>query len=189
MSAPDSRALYEIQAALTTLGIPFCVVGSHASSARGEPRATMDVDLLARIANHQADRPWRRSWGQAGRSMWKPCARRFAGAGLSTSSIFRRASNSICSPPSTSSMRPSWNVLLADGIVKVPVATGEDVILAKLQWYRAGGEVSENQWRDIVGLLSAGPRDSQYLRAWAARLNVNDLLSKALAEVSGDQAL
>jgi predicted nucleotidyltransferase len=55
MSDPVTSAFAEIQAALHRLQIPFCVVGSFASSARGVPRATMDVDLLVRMGREQAD--------------------------------------------------------------------------------------------------------------------------------------
>ncbi|MCS7055413.1 MAG: hypothetical protein NZM18_04465 [Thermoflexales bacterium] len=58
----------------------------------------------------------------------------------------------------------------------------EDVILAKLEWYRLGGEVSERQWRDVLGVLKvcAGDLDLDYPRRWAAELNVEDLLERAL---------
>ena len=29
----------------------------------------------------------------------------------------------------------------------------EDLVLRKLEWYRAGGEVSERQWGDVLGIL------------------------------------
>ncbi len=33
------------------------------------------------------------------------------------------------------------------------VDTPEDTVLHKLEWYCAGGEVSERQWGDVVGVL------------------------------------
>jgi hypothetical protein len=49
-----------------------------------------------------------------------------------------------------------------------------------------GGEVSDRQWRDIIGVLKtrAGEIDLDYLRKWAAELNVSDLLERALRESS-----
>jgi hypothetical protein len=66
----------------------------------------------------------------------------------------------------------------------VYLASAEDNLLAKLEWYRLGNEVSDRQWRDILGVLKTqGQRlDLAYLRQWAAALNVADLLEKALLE-------
>jgi hypothetical protein len=71
-----------------------------------------------------------------------------------------------------------------------PVASAEDILLAKLQWYRMGSEVSERQWTDIAGILAVAPDlDAAYLRTWAARLGVADLLDKAVAASTRDQPL
>jgi len=63
-------------------------------------------------------------------------------------------------------------------------ASPEDTILAKLEWYRWGGEVSERQWRDILGVLKtcAGKLDMEYLRKWADELNISDLLERSLID-------
>ena len=60
--------------------------------------------------------------------------------------------------------------------------TPEDTILHKLEWYRAGGEVSERQWGDIVGVLrvQTDSLDHAYLTRWAAELGVSDLLDRAI---------
>ena len=47
----------------------------------------------------------------------------------------------------------------ADPSRSAMVKTAEDIILRKLQWYRRGGEVSDRQWRDVLGvLLTVGER-------------------------------
>jgi len=63
-------------------------------------------------------------------------------------------------------------------------ASAEDTILSKLEWYRMGGEVSDRQWRDILGVLKtrAGELDLGYLQKWAAELKVTNLLERALKE-------
>lgn len=60
----------------------------------------------------------------------------------------------------------------------------EDILLQKLRWYRQGGEVSDRQWRDIVGIVrTQGTRlDRDYLTRNAPVLAVADLLARALRE-------
>jgi hypothetical protein len=63
-------------------------------------------------------------------------------------------------------------------------ASPEDTVLSKLEWYRMGGEVSDRQWRDILGVLKtrAGELELDYMRKWAEELKVMDLLERALKE-------
>ncbi|MEW5870354.1 MAG: hypothetical protein AB1894_13855 [Chloroflexota bacterium] len=73
---------------------------------------------------------------------------------------------------------------------KAYIASAEDTILAKLEWYRLGNEVSERQWRDVLGMLKvqAGRLDFAYLHLWAERLNILDLLERALAQAGEERA-
>jgi hypothetical protein len=68
----------------------------------------------------------------------------------------------------------------------VEVVSPEDVILLKLEWFRLGGEMSDRQWGDILGVLrvQAGQLDADYLDHWAAELGVLDLLGKARDEAT-----
>ena len=52
-------------------------------------------------------------------------------------------------------------------------------------WFRDRGEVSDRQWRDILGVLRMqhGSLDMVYLRDWAVRLALTNLLDRAAAEV------
>lgn len=62
----------------------------------------------------------------------------------------------------------------------------EVTVLAKLDWYRKGGEVSDRRWRDLRGVLKvqADALDQEYLEHWAKELGVADLLRRALGEAS-----
>jgi hypothetical protein len=81
--------------------------------------------------------------------------------------------------------RRQLHLLLEGPNAPVYVALAEDTILAKLEWFRAGGEVSENQ-RDVLGILKvqSGDLDLAYLKQWASELHVGDLLEKAIKEVN-----
>ena len=72
--------------------------------------------------------------------------------------------------------------LAEDPVRTAFVASPEDNILAKLEWYRPGDEVSERPWSDIVTVVGVqGDRpDRAYLRRWAPELGVAGLLERAL---------
>lgn len=73
--------------------------------------------------------------------------------------------------------------LLGDGVeVAVHVSSPEDLVIAKLDWYRAGGEISDRQWGDIVGVLKVQSDriDLRYLVAWSKTLGLEALLDRAL---------
>jgi hypothetical protein len=65
-------------------------------------------------------------------------------------------------------------------------SSAEDIILAKLEWFRMGGEVSERQWRDVLGVLGlqAERLDFKYLQKWSVDLGIQDLLQRALNEAN-----
>jgi hypothetical protein len=67
----------------------------------------------------------------------------------------------------------------------VYVHSPEDILLQKLYWYRLGGEVSERQWRDVLGILAVqGPRlDRVYVAATADLVGLSDLWDRARAAV------
>jgi len=78
-------------------------------------------------------------------------------------------------------------VRLGGEVLHLPVASVEDMILAKLQWYRKGGEVSERQWTDVLSLIRVNQAvDLSYVHAWAERLGIRDLLHRALLEAAAD---
>jgi hypothetical protein len=68
----------------------------------------------------------------------------------------------------------------------IAVQSPEDVVLFKLHWYRLGRETSEQQWKDVLGVLKskAEQLDEAFLDHWAAELKVADLLAQARAQSS-----
>ena len=192
---PLANTISRLASALERVGIPYVIGGSVASSVRGIVRATIDVDVVAHVGVDQTE-----ALATALGSEW------YANADQMRESILAgRAFNIIYLPfvqkvdvfPATdefhrSQLKRATKVaipFLGDS-AEYPVASAEDILLAKLQWYRMGSEVSERQWTDIAGILAVAPDlDAAYLRTWAARLGVADLLDKAVAASTRDQPL
>jgi len=80
--------------------------------------------------------------------------------------------------------RSELQLIAADPPRSAWVKSAEDTVLRKLQWFRDGGEVWDRQWNDVLGILMAqsGRLDEGYLRKWANKLGVTDLLDRALRE-------
>lgn len=68
--------------------------------------------------------------------------------------------------------------------IQVFISSPEDIILSKLVWFKAGNEISERQWLDIIGVIKVQQKnlDLEYLTHWANELNVEKLLKKAFSE-------
>ncbi len=196
MARTPAEALTRLIEALDRLEIPYAVAGSVASSAHGIPRTTLDVDLVVDFATDKIDEFTAELRGDF-----------YVDADLIRESFARgRAANLIHLVTAwkfdlfplrkdeysrTEFGRRSFREIRPAGAEKVEcaVASGEDTVLRKLEWYRAGGENSERQWNDLLGVCrTLGVRlDVPYLRRWAGHLKVEDLLERLLAEsgVSG----
>jgi type IV secretory pathway TrbF-like protein len=178
----------DVVAVLTRINVPYVIGGSFASSVHGEPRSTNDIDMVVDLRQHQVD--------AFIDLISKDCyvsrdavvdAIRIGGAfnviHIPTAikvDVFVAASDVF----DRERLRRRIAVPFGDDgeSVMLFVDTAEDVILRKLEWYRRGGEASERQWRDVAGVIDAQAArlDRAYLREWAATLNVEDLLIRAL---------
>lgn len=193
-TARIEEALSPVVDAFDSLGIAYHVGGSVASSVYGAARATLDVDVVARLqASHV-----------------QPLVRALDGAYYIDEDAVREAIRG----------RRSFNAIHLTTMIKIDVFVAgdepfdaeefarirldsldgepdtrafylkspEDIVLRKLQWYVATAGVSERQWRDILGVLSVQAKtlDWRYLRHWATRLELADLLEHALADASAN---
>ena len=57
-------------------------------------------------------------------------------------------------------------------------------MIHKLRWYEMGGQVSDRQWRDVLGVLKvqSPTLDLGYLESAAAALGLSELLARARSE-------
>jgi len=193
MNVPEADlfvALRPVVAAFQRLEVEYYVGGSVASGVLGEPRQTLDADLIVAMFARQA----------------APLVEALQGdfyADLSSivGAIEHQSSFNLIHLATMVKVDVyvSWRSefarsqfarriranLSADGPpLVVYLASAEDTVLAKLDWYRQGGRVSDRQWRDVLGVLKVQTQalDLAYLRDWAARLGLTDDLQRACTE-------
>jgi hypothetical protein len=171
------------------LGIAYTIGGSIAGSFAGEPRSTLDIDIVAALLETQVP------------LLIAALEHDFY---VDTAALQRavreRTSANLIHQPSQLKV----DVFVAGGTPldeqqlkrrqAVDVGGGqtlylhppEDILLQKLRWFRRGGEVSDRQWRDILGIVRVqGDRlDRRYLSTSAPMIDVVDLLDRALREAS-----
>jgi hypothetical protein len=189
-------ALTPVIDALDALGVPYYVGGSVASSAHGVPRASIDADVVAdldaqRVAPFVA-RLRDLYYVDLDRARAAVAARRCFNvihpASMFKVDVFVAKARAF----DREALRRAVPETLDDapGAHTFRVASPEDTVLAKLEWFRAGGEVSDRQWADIVGVLKMlwSELDHDYLRHWAAALAVDDLLGRACEEAGPEGA-
>jgi hypothetical protein len=171
------------------LHIPYLVGGSMASALYGVTRSTLDVDFVVELHQEQVSALVKTLGNDfyADGEMIRDAVRyrsSFNLIHLKTMfkvDVFIRKERSF---DKVQFQRRVEQLLATNPEQKAFMTTAEDIILAKLEWYRMGSEVSDRQWRDIVGVLKVqtGRLDMDYLGQWAAELNVTDLLKRALKE-------
>jgi hypothetical protein len=177
---------------LEARGARYVVGGSLASAVSGEPRSTLDVDMVVELSAKDIE-PLAAALGD--RFHFDADALRRA--------IRERSSTNLIHYPTATKV----DLFVAGGTpldkkqlyrrLRVQVATDpdgwlyvytpEDILLQKLRWYRMGKEVSDRQWRDIIGivLVQEDRLDGTYLRHGAEVLGVSDLLQRALSTAPG----
>lgn len=182
-------ALVPVARALERLGVPFYIGGSVASSVHGAARSTMDVDIVADLQpSHTA--PLVAALGDQyyadEQSIADAVAKRTSFNLIHYATSFKVDVFVATRDPfqRSSLSRRVTDTLATPESPDFPFASKEDTVLAKLDWFRKGGGVSERQWLDVQGVLQTQRRhlDLVYLRHWAAELRVADLLERALAE-------
>ena len=184
-------ALRPIADAFDALGVRYYLGGSVASSAHGIARASLDADVVALLEPQHVDALTAR----LAEAYYIPVERLRSAVAMRSSCNFIHLATMFKIDLFVSKGRPfdreaaararDQAIDEAPDAPRFPVASAEDTVLAKLEWFRLGGETSERQWWDIVGVLKVTPNvDRVYLQHWAASLDVADLLGRALADAA-----
>ncbi|HVF66139.1 MAG TPA: hypothetical protein VM914_00645 [Pyrinomonadaceae bacterium] len=183
------EVLSHVTRTLEEHGIAYVVVGSFASSMRGLYRATADIDIVADLRPEQVRllvESLQEKFYIDEQAVRRAVSRRGSFNAIHFDAVFKVdvfvAKDDDFTRQQLARRRAEKVAL--DAPQEIYVATAEDTILAKLLWYRSGGEVSRTQWSDVLGVAGTqgSGLDVEYLREWAGRLEVSDLLERLLEE-------
>ncbi|MBW4598831.1 MAG: hypothetical protein KME29_04260 [Calothrix sp. FI2-JRJ7] len=174
---------------LEELNIPYLIGGSVASSLLGEPRATLDLDLVIDVSASQIE------------SLVDTLTTEFyISIDAVREAVARKASFNAIHLETTEKAdffilgndefsreklrRRQLYTLSVKGDSSIYIYSAEDIILQKLRWYRMGMGVSDRQWRDMLGVLKvqALRLDFEYLQHWGSYLGLSDLVERAFVQ-------
>jgi len=175
--------------ALEKIGIDYVIGGSLASALHGVARATMDSDIVADFREEHIT-PFveaLKSTFYIDDEMIRDAIRAHRSFNIIHLKTFFKVDIFVAKEREFDRLqiaRRSSYVLSSEGNQSAYVASAEDTILAKLEWYRMGDEVSDRQWKDILGVIKVqeGKLDMEYLHRGANLLKVADLLERALSQ-------
>jgi hypothetical protein len=176
--------LQKVIEALEYLRIPYLVTGSVAAMAYGEPRLTNDIDIVAAIEEQHIP----------GLLKAFPESEFYISDEMIAEAIRDRGQFNIIHPTSglkidviirqntpfdVSRFQRARRIHPAE-TYEASFAAPEDVIIKKMEFYKAGG--SEKHLRDITGILKiSGPEvDGKYIAAWAERLGLTEIWEAVL---------
>lgn len=187
---PEQIAATTIVAdALEALGVLYAIGGSFASALHGVMRATMDADIVADMRQEHIA-PFVQALGEAfyaDAEMMREAIGQHKSFNLIHLDTMFKVDVFVARPRDfdrAQLARRQLHLLAEDPERRAYVASAEDTVLAKLEWYWLGGQASDRQWRDVLGVLKVqGQRlDLAYMRHMATGLGVQDLLQRALEE-------
>jgi hypothetical protein len=176
--------------AFDALGIIHTIGGSIASSIAGEPRSTLDIDIVAALTESDVPRlvaALAADFYVDDQNLQRAVRER------SSANVIHQATQLKVdifvaggTPLDEQQLRRRQAVEVREGRT-LYVHPPEDILLQKLHWYRKGGAASDRQWRDILGIIrvQAQQLDRDYLRVNAPVLDVADLLARAFSETAG----
>jgi hypothetical protein len=182
----DSTSLaIQLHDVFERLDILYYVTGGIASVYYGEPRSTRDLDVVLNIDIDGIDTLVAALESE---NFYVPGVEEVKSGRMQTLGITHK--ETISRADLVISGKDEFDLLKFERRksiefsteINVYLASPEDVILNKLRW--GAKSQSEKQWRDVLGVLKVRGEnlDFNYLRHWAERLGLEDLLEQAFTE-------
>jgi hypothetical protein len=179
-----------VTSVLEKLGVRYFVAGSLASTLYGMVRTTQDSDLVAELEIEHIPRfivELEDAFYIDEKMIANAVSRNSSFNIIHRESYFKVDVFIPSTRPFVKEQfaRARIQILSIEPFIQAYVASPEDTLLAKLEWYRMGGEVSEQQWRDVMGVLKVQSEtlDFSYLEQTALEIGVKDLLERAVSEI------
>jgi hypothetical protein len=182
------EALIPLVSMFEHLGIVYYIGGSVSSSVHGVTRHTHDVDIIAQIFPDQVHTLVQALQDDyyVDEEAWRDAVRR----GSSYSLLYLQTMTKVDVMPlrqrafTREEERRAQPHIFEDDAPPIRIASAEDAVLSKLEWFQQGGRSSTRQWDDILGVVREQGRalDMNYLQRWANTLGVQDLLEQALRD-------
>ena len=190
MTPPDPVALALILARiLEQLGVRYCIGGSVASSVYGEVRTTLDVDFVAELDPEHVDAfvaAVEPDFHVVDEAIRRAIHDRSSFNLIHEETLVKA---DVFIPPDDPThrqqlVRSRRVALRSEPGSEIELASPEDVVIHKLRWYEMSGQVSDRQWRDVLGVLKVqgASLDMAYLERAAATLGLSKLLARARSE-------
>lgn len=175
-----------VASALEAAGVAYAVGGSVASSYHGVPRSSHDSDMVAALGLGQVD-PFVSALGEAfyaDPDMVRDAVRQSDSFNVVHLETMFKVDVFVAGTDDLARQEIARRVQARIEGTELYLASAEDIVVQKLLWYRKGNEISERQWADVLGVLrvAAAGLDLDYVREWALRAGVADLLQRALTQ-------
>ncbi|MGD0077345.1 MAG: hypothetical protein ABSB91_01825 [Sedimentisphaerales bacterium] len=189
MSNPqDISVLQKFTEVLDGLKIAYAIGGSMASSVYGTVRFTQDADITVEPFGPTADKFFeilKNDFYISKEAMYQALQSRgsFNIIHFATAfkiDIFIQADNDF----QKQVLSRSKKLRLGGRGKQMSFVSPEDIVLLKLDWFKQSDCTSQRQWSDIQGVLvgRANSLDLGYLKSWAEKLGLAELLIRAISE-------
>ncbi|HKE14319.1 MAG TPA: hypothetical protein VKB80_05630 [Kofleriaceae bacterium] len=182
-------ALLDAVQCLEQMGLVYAIGGSVASSVFGEPRASADADMIVELTEARLSELVARLGARfyVSEEAAREAIRRHSSFNVIHEGSAYKLDMFVAGPDQLDReqlRRREQVALTGHPESRAYVTAAENIVLRKLDGSRKGGGVSEQQWRDVLGVLKVQglALDMVYLRDVACSEGLEGLLDRALGE-------